>query len=603
MNFRDLSPTLSDFENCNWKEAIEAAKTREYTAYWDSLNSKAKEAQEAEDERAQIVFTLLIAATSLHLKEPNNSTSPFCPMFTSPEGRTADVDDFTDRHLEVFSQLIERIEDPELRARIADIVWVRKRDYRAAEQAVSAYLESARRLEDTRVPWPPCLDRIKRAVTVAVRHGRKEQMFKQVVSHIEGTLDRHKDNDPSYLSLELMDILLERKQGESTKYAQLSEKHALSAAEDEDWERPRRCWDLCAQWLRLSGDEKGSRAASIKAAEIYVHAAKTRLNQASPDYLAAAGLTQRAIEAYRRIGGERVRVEKLHRDLLEYQSKSTSQFGKVSTETSIDKQYMSAMSAVRGKALGEAMRVLAMIDTPPDLDLLRQQLDQDKQQNPLYYAFPWFHVDAVGRTTGFVPSTLSDNVDDKEAATRSHLLRHASTMRSLIVQASIEPARQQILQEHYVRPQDFAPFIANNPFVPEGRELLYARGLHAGLEGDFVLAVHVLVPQLENSIRHVLTQHGVITSSLDKGIQKEHLLGSMLNRCEMKKIFSEDITFDLQGLLVKSDTGVGDNLRNDVAHGLMNGEDFYRTHAVYLWWLTLHLLFRICLAHEPLTEQ
>ena len=176
-------------------------------------------------------------------------------------------------------------------------------------------------------------------------------------------------------------------------------------------------------------------------------------------------------------------------------------------------------------------------------------------------------------------------------------------MRSWMVHARIEPAWRQILQEHYVRAQDLAPFVANNPFVPEGRESLFARGLHAGLEGEFVVAVHLLVPQLENSVRHVLTQHGLITSSLDKGIQEVHLLGSMLCRPEMDDIFGEDITFDLKGLLVKSDTGVGDNLRNKVAHGLMDGIDFSRTDAAYLWWLTLHLLFRICLAREPLTEQ
>ena len=401
----------------------------------------------------------------------------------------------------------------------------------------------------------------------------------------------------------MMEILLERKEGDSTKYAQLAERHAVSAAEDEDWDRPRRYWDICARWLKRAEDDIGSRVARIRVAEMYVRAAEPRLNQAQPDYLTAAGLTQSAIEAYRRIGGEQERIEKLHQDLLEYQRKGTGQMGSVSAETSITELYMNAINAVKGKSLSEAIRALALIDSPPELESLRQHLEQDMQQNPFYYAIPWFNVDASGRTTGFVPSSFSDSADDKEAAIRSHLLRHASMMRSLMVQASIEPARQQILQEHYVRVQDFAPLVANNPFVPEGRESLYARGLHAGLEGDFVVAVHLLTPQLENSIRHVLTQHGVITSGLDKGIQDVHLLGNMLYRPEMKDIFGEDITFDLQGLLVKSETGVGDNLRNEVAHGLMDGRDFYKTHATYLWWLALHLLCCILLARESQAEE
>ena len=181
------------------------------------------------------------------------------------------------------------------------------------------------------------------------------------------------------------------------------------------------------------------------------------------------------------------------------------------------------------------------------------------------------------------------------------MVLRARTTQSLAALGLIEPARNQILREHFVRVKDFAPLVANNPFVPEGREGLYAHGLHAGLEGNFAAATHLLIPQLENSIRHALAQNGVITSGLDPdGIQDVHLLGNMLYRPEMKRMFDEDITFDLQGLLVER---FGANLRNQIAHGLMPHETFFSPDAIYLWWLTLHLLCRILLAHESQTEQ
>ena len=579
---------------------METAEASECWAYWQAFGARAKEAQETGDEQAQSVFILLNAATSLHLKEPNNATSPFCPMFTSPEGRTADVDDFTDEHLEVFSQLIERIEDPELRARIADIVWVRKPVYWVAEQAVSAYLESARRLEYTERPWPPCIERIKRAVTLSVLHGKNTQMYKQAIAHIKDTLNRHGDNDPSYLSADLMEILLIQKEGDSTEYAQLSEKHALSAQNDQDWYRPKTYWKLQARWLERANDCTSSRAARIREAEQTVQAARDLANRARPDYLTAAEVLKDAIQAFKHIGSEHERVEKLHQELLEYQLKSTSQMGRVSTEIPIDDLSASATNAVMGKTRREAICALALIDDPSYLGFLRQHLEQDKQQNPFFYAIPWSNVDASGRTTDFVPSSFSDSVDERESATRSHLLRNAGYMRSLMVQARIEPARLQILQEHNVHEQDFAPFTTNNPFVPEGREAIFARGLHAGLQGDFVVAIPLLTPQLENSIRHVLTQHGVVTSKLNsKGIQDFYSLGKILHLPEMIEILGEDITFDLQGLLIERS---GANLRNEMAHGLMDSKDFFRTHAVYLWWLTLHLLCRIALVRDSQTE-
>jgi hypothetical protein len=58
--------------------------------------------------------------------------------------------------------------------------------------------------------------------------------------------------------------------------------------------------------------------------------------------------------------------------------------------------------------------------------------------------------------------------------------------------------------------------------VPEGHEGIYARGLFAGFKGDFLTATHLLVPQFESSIRHVLSQCGVVVSKLDRfGIQEE----------------------------------------------------------------------------------
>ena len=80
-------------------------------------------------------------------------------------------------------------------------------------------------------------------------------------------------------------------------------------------------------------------------------------------------------------------------------------------------------------------------------------------------------------------------------------------------------------------------------------------------------------------------------------------LGKLLHHPELKKILGNDIAFDLQGLLVKSETGVGDNLRNRMAHGLMDDKDFFRTDAIYLWWLALHLLVRFQIARDSRVGQ
>jgi Domain of unknown function (DUF4209) len=105
------------------------------------------------------------------------------------------------------------------------------------------------------------------------------------------------------------------------------------------------------------------------------------------------------------------------------------------------------------------------------------------------------------------------------------------------------------------------------------------------------VATHLLIPQVEHSIRVLLANAGVITSSLATGgIQNEYNLNQTLVDEKfagpLTKILGEDLVFDLRGLLIEHG---GSNLRNRVAHGLLDDGEFDSAVAVYLWWLVLRL--------------
>jgi len=99
--------------------------------------------------------------------------------------------------------------------------------------------------------------------------------------------------------------------------------------------------------------------------------------------------------------------------------------------------------------------------------------------------------------------------------------------------------------------------------------------------------LHLLIPQFENSIRHILTEAEKITSGIDSdGIQDEKSLNTTLYLTEIKELIDENILFDLQSLLVER---FGANLRNLMAHGLMSHHEFYSHNGRYLWCLMLKL--------------
>lgn len=99
---------------------------------------------------------LLGAVTSTALRA-HNKAAPFLPDW---------LISFTDDHLNLFAALALDVEDAELRARLCDVLWMRRHDVKMARQAVDAYLESAHALENLKESGSygrDCSDRIERA--------------------------------------------------------------------------------------------------------------------------------------------------------------------------------------------------------------------------------------------------------------------------------------------------------------------------------------------------------------------------------------------------------------------------------------------------------
>ena len=53
-------------------------------------------------------------------------------------------------------------------------------------------------------------------------------------------------------------------------------------------------------------------------------------------------------------------------------------------------------------------------------------------------------------------------------------------------------------------------------------------------------------------------------------------------------IFGEDLTYEIKAL---SCDQLGPNLRNNIAHGLLNDQEVHSVDVIYAWWLGLKLVF------------
>jgi hypothetical protein len=447
-----------------------------------------------------------------------------------------------------------------------------------------AYLQSASCLDDPS-DWIRGFRRVERALRLAVQLGRNSTRFPKVIGHIEQSLTQYAGADPLFLSASLMELLLEHGIGNPATYSVLSETAAVNAESKQEWYRARHYWEIKARWDKQIGEEGKHDSALIRAAEMYIQEANDAARAEHANHAVAAHHLQSALVALRAIPHTQRQRGEVHRLLLEYQERSTAELHRYSAPIDLAESAELAVRQVASKPLIEALVSLSQIHKPPTVASLRSTVEEAAKHYPLQHIIPSFALNEYGKVVGRRPSLLNDDPHEKEAALLAEMFGQANQQQSIVVMGVIEPARRQINLEHNVRMQELMQVVTNNPFVPNGRELIYAQGIHAGLTGDLATAIHLLIPQLENSIRHVLNQHGVITSSLDQyGIQQEYDLNHTLYMPELTQIFGEDTVFDLKGLLVEP---FGSNLRNRMAHGLLSYGNLVSTDAVYVWWIAL----------------
>lgn len=533
------------------------------------------------------IYRILGKFTSLHLRS-NKPYEPFGPLLVFKNSRSPILDDITSEEVTFVSEIYKDIEDDELRSRLADVLWVIQRDFKAAQIAIDAYLESAKKLEDPE-NWTYCYDRIERACRLSALLGKRVGKLEKVIKYIEDVINRCGGKDPLFLSAKMMDLLLEFDVTEDAKkYADLSQILAQNAENSNRWLVAREYWHLKAKWENYF--DKNAASNSLKnAAETYVKEAEEAISCGSPSYIRASVFLENALIAMRDIGEFPERTKEIQKQLIEYQKLGIKEIKSIKSDPIDVHDIIEVVEkTVSGKSFKDALFELSLMFAPPDVIKLRKEVEENEKKYALQKIFPKVAVNEYGNVIGRVPLIDSNDPKEREEAIRAEMFQNAQFYHQLYTQAYIEPARQIINIEHNGTPNDFLPFLMNNPFVPKGREYFYAKALSEGLHGDLIIMLHLLIPQIENSIRYILQQKENITLGFSsKGIQDERPLTITLYTSELENILGANTVFDLQGLLVER---FGQNIRNRLAHGLMNQNVFYTFEVLYIWWLIIRIV-------------
>ena len=283
------------------------------------FDTAAVERETARDDRGKRVYSFLSAIASCYAKYDTKG-NPYGPMWQLADGsRTFMVEDLTTSELLTLKEILEEITDPEFRARIGDVLWLSCRDYKAAQVAIQAFIESARRLEADDL-WPTFITRLERALQLVATLGFGKELHQSVVAEVESTISRYELSPESgALCARLMRLLLDQNQGDYARYGALAEKLARSYSESKIWHFAEEYWDVAARWHRRASKAADEQRCQLEGAEILISKAEDNLIGENPSYGFAAHWMSSGVEALRRAKAAPERVEEVHKRTLELQ--------------------------------------------------------------------------------------------------------------------------------------------------------------------------------------------------------------------------------------------------------------------------------------------
>ena len=600
----DLVLTKEDFANCGWKEVLAGADREGYASMHSALSDAEKQAFDEDRKTHGKVLWLLSGACSMMLS-PESVNEPFKPMAVFNNQRTMIPDDLSEVDVTFFAQVVDKIGDLWLKARLADLVWLVKspRDVKYALIAIDSYRS---------IPFDPetwthdILNCWKRAICLArmIRTTAGDRLAKMEASVMETFLSLTKSNDS--VCLDLANLL--KATGLGTSHALVIAEKLEGLGKELDGKTShfivREYFRASSDWFKIAKEDSKSIEMMVAEADNWVAEANSRISSDEPSHMVAASCYEKAIQIYRTIPkamrseyGVDDRIASLRKQLNESGEKSLGEMNVISTPvTDISEHVKNVRDAVSGKTLLEALKTFANLPCSVKTEELRESAIERLNAYPLQALISATVMNHDGRVIAKRPgmstnTTLSDddNTCENEMVIRSTMVQDYSYHVGLAVQGYIRPAQEILLLEHRIRETDFITLASQSPIVPIGRETLFGKALFAGYDHDFITALHLLVPQIEHMVRFHLKQAQVKTTNLDSnGIETENSLNTLMELSETQEIFGENLCFEIKALFCDP---FGSNLRNELAHGLLGDDECQSDYAIYAWWLGMKLVF------------
>ena len=599
----DTVITVNDFQACNLERWL-AGVERGYHAMYRALADAAQKASDNGEHEQGKALWLISDACSMMLSSKEDNC-PFKPMLEMGDGRRSRTpDDFSELEIDFFSEIVDYINNIWIKARIADTVWTvdRKKGIKFPRLAIDSYMAMPLEKETWHRDVRDCWDRAVRLSKMIGQGGAGDRLSKMESLIVDSLL--MKDHT---FAFSLAEILKDNGLGKTHSVFIAERLKHFGEMFEEKGSYHVACdhFQKAFDWLKPVGDDGKSDAMAIRLSECWVKNAKSQRQQ-----MVASAFYQHAIKAYEEVPGSRrenykveERMEEIRIEADKSSEKSLTEMGVIETDP-IDITHIvkSAQDAVRGKDKNDSiLHFVNLYDC--NIDELQKDTIEQLEQFPLQGIISASTVNRRGHITGMRSGINLGESRDSESnrdAIEAKMIETFSSQIDFSVNSLIVPAHDVLKMEHRLGERFFIDLVEKSPIVPKNRRSCFYKGLYYGYNNDFGTAIHILAPQIEHMVRYFLIMNGVQTTHFSDGVQHESGLSALIDKPEAKDILGDDLHFQIKALFCHQ---FGPNLRNVIAHGLLNDDGYNSSYNVYAWWFVFKIVFNTYFNSFHLSEE
>ena len=287
-------------------------------------------------------------------------------------------------------------------------------------------------------------------------------------------------------------------------------------------------------------------------------------------------LLSKAIEAYKRINKNphKDKIEELYKQIQLLQKQKNTPYQLISHEIDISDQVKNVYEKYKEFDFGSCLYGLWY-----NKNFLPNE-DKIKEIEKTSYS---------GFLTKYINCSYENHLGQTVLCTSENnntytLIKH---YRHLFLEIYIVPILDIINEKFFYKKHSFEELVIYNPLIPEGYEELFLRGLYHFFKGYYIEAATILIPLLENSLRHILsTKYPMIYKENAQDVFKNHIdLTDLIKKVKEEKLLDEAIIYHLEDLI----TDPRYNIRNYIAHGLYPQHMFYSSDII----LILYMIYTI----------